>query len=72
MWENYEGLHDALVDGWDAAEPCLTVEDMKNKLRNLAAGLSRWSNDTFGNVKKEIKLLKKQLDQLRGGGGRSA
>lgn len=50
----------------DAAEPCLTVEDMRNKLRHLATGLSRWSNDAFGNVKKEIKLLKRQLDQLRG------
>lgn len=66
MWETHEGLHDMLVDGWDAGPPCATVEEMRQKLSNLARGLTRWSNDTFGSVRKEIKLLKRRLDELRG------
>lgn len=66
MWESHEGLHDMLVDGWEAGSPCATVEEMRQKLTNLASGLMRWSNDTFGTVRKEIKILKRKLEELRG------
>ena len=66
MWEQHEGLHDRIVDGWDTGVPCTTVQEMRQKLENLAKGLQRWSNDTFGSVRKEIKQLKEKLAELQG------
>ena len=65
MWESHEGLHTVVMDEWDAGPPCTTVEELRQKLANLAGGLSRWSNDTFGSIRKEIKMLKKKLEELR-------
>ena len=50
---------------WEASPPCLSVEDLKQKLQTISHGLVKWSRDTFGSVRKEIKRLKKELEDLR-------
>ena len=66
MWETHEGLKTILSEGWAREPPCSSVEQMRDKLRSLAGGLTRWSKDTFGSVRKEIKRLKQMLEELRG------
>ena len=66
MWESHEGLRDLLTTGWDTGPPCLLVEDMRQKRKNISKVLDRWSRDTFGSVRKEIKQLKTALEGLRG------
>lgn len=41
------------------------MEDMRQKLSNLSRGLGKWSRDTFGSVRKEIKQLKQVLKEIR-------
>ena len=40
MWESHEGLHDVVTGGWDSGPPCITVGELRQKLANLAGGLS--------------------------------
>lgn len=65
MWETHEGLRDMLTDRWDAGPLCTSVEDMQQKLSNLAKGVGKQSRDTFGSVRKETKQHKQVLVELR-------
>ena len=65
MWESHEGFKDVVLADWEASPPCLSVEDLKQKLQTISQGLVKWSRDTFGSVRKEIKRLKKELEDLR-------
>jgi hypothetical protein len=43
----------------------LSVKSVQGKLKGLAGDLKQWGTGTFGNVRKEIRELKKDLEQLR-------
>ncbi|KAE8793329.1 hypothetical protein D1007_32030 [Hordeum vulgare] len=63
--EQHEGLRQFLTQGWTAEVPCTSVEELKQKISKLARGLGRWSRNTFGSVRKEVKQLNQVLDELR-------
>ena len=54
-----------ILNRWDPRAPCATVGEMRINLHNLSWGLGKWSNETFGSVRREIKKLKQMLEELR-------
>lgn len=66
MWENHQGLRGVIMQGWDKGAPCVIVDELGVKLKNMSKGLGKWSTKTFGNARKEIKRLKLLLEELRG------
>ena len=65
MWETHESFRDIIHEGWGAGPPCAMVHKLRSKLIDLAKDLGRWSRDTFGSVRKEIKKLKQMLEELK-------
>ena len=65
MWEAHETFLDTVALGGGAGPPCTSVAALRHKLRDLATNLQRWSRDTFGSVRKEIKKLKQMLEELK-------
>jgi hypothetical protein len=65
MWERHESLKPTVVAGWKEQGSCESVDDVRRKLSSLSGDLGRWSAETFGSVRKEIKKLKQELDDLR-------
>ena len=61
MWESHENFQDTIISGWGAGPPCTSVAELGQKMKDLANDLQRWSRDTFGSVRKEIKKLKLML-----------
>lgn len=43
----------------------MTVHEMRQKLTAMSKNLQVWSRDTFGSVRKEIKLMQQELKRLR-------
>ena len=71
MWESHEGLKPTVVAEWDTSVEANSAAAIKEKLKNLSANLSVWNNDTFGSVRKEIKTLKKRLEELQNSAART-
>ena len=65
MWETHDNFRDMLSAEWGASPPCTMVHELRNKLSDLAKDLGRWSRDTFGNVRKEIRQLKNMFKELK-------
>ena len=66
MWEKHEGLKGFVQTDWAAHGTCNNVQELQEKLQRVSAGLTNWSRQSFGSVRKEIKDLKRRLDELRG------
>ena len=50
---------------WNAVSPGYGVGDFRDKLLRISQDITSWSRDSFGSVRREIKDLNRQLQQLR-------
>ena len=66
MWEKHEELKGFVQAEWAVHGTCNNIQDLHDKLQRVSAGLTKWSKQSFGSVRKEIKDLKKRLDEVRG------
>jgi ribonuclease HI len=71
MWETHEELKPTVVAGWNTTTIATTVKGVMEKLKGLSANLTRWNRDSFGSVRKQIKNMKIELEQLQGDPARS-
>jgi len=69
MWDRHPELKPTVATCWQTVV-ATTVGDVNRKLGALSDELGKWGVDTLGNVKKEIKKLKNELDRLRNLPGR--
>ena len=58
MWERHETGSDTINSAWTDWGGSNSMEELRAKLQAISQDLGRWNNDTFGNVRKEIKSLK--------------
>ena len=70
MWESHDSWKDTIINSWNAANAGYGVGDFHDKLLAITNDLSLWSRDNFGNIRKEIKQMKTQLELLRNDPGR--
>jgi exonuclease III len=63
MWETHTDLKQLVETTWGEGDACVNVHSVHDKLLLLSGKLSSWSKDTFGNVRKEIKKLKRELEE---------
>lgn len=71
MWETHPDLKPFVDSGWRSNPESTTVQDLPEKLEQLSGNLSKWDHETFGNVRREIKRMKHELEILQGIPGRS-
>ena len=72
MWEGHESWSDTINSAWTDGGISSRVEELRAKLQAISHDLGRWNNETFGNVRKEIKRLKTELEKLRANPSRTA
>lgn len=65
MWESYTCFWDTLSQARGSQPRALTLEELQRKMVNLSRHFSGWENLTFGNVKRELKGIKEELEWLR-------
>ncbi|WVZ64412.1 hypothetical protein U9M48_013925 [Paspalum notatum var. saurae] len=65
MWETNKGLYPLVQQVWKDGQHCHSVEDMKNKLCHLGEELRFWGQNSFGAVRKKLRVQRKKLEQLR-------
>jgi hypothetical protein len=65
MWEAHDAFSPMVEQEWKE-NPSATMNDLEGKLHGLSASLSEWGRNTFGHVRKELKVLKGVLAALRG------
>lgn len=66
MWETHPELKPFVDSGWRNNPESTMVQDLQEKLKQLSGNLSRWDRQTFGNVRREIKRMKHELEILQG------
>lgn len=64
-WETHENLKETILSSWSASDSGDRVEGLKQKLQHLSNSLQRWDRRTFGSIRREMKTLKKKLEDLR-------
>lgn len=62
MWESHPGWKVFLENLWKENQGISSMGDLKTKLDKISGDLSIWDRKTFGNVRKEIRGLKQQLE----------
>ena len=70
--EGHESWRDTISAAWADGGISNRVDDLRAKLQAISHDLGRWNNDTFGNIRKEIKKLKTELEKLRADPSRRA
>jgi hypothetical protein len=65
MWETNKSIKSVIQQVQKDDRHCNSVKDMKNKLLHLGGELRSWGENTFGYVRRELRVLKKKLEQLR-------
>ena len=69
-WEREPSLSTVIETGW-AQTPGETVDELRQKMHALSGNLTTWDRTQFGNVRKEIAKLRKELQAMREIQGRS-
>ena len=65
MWEAHDQFFPMLARTWFDAGEARTVTELQEKLASVSGSLSEWSVNSFGNVRRELKNLYAELEQLR-------
>jgi hypothetical protein len=65
MWETHDEYFPMLEKVWASLGKAKTVQNTSEKLKAMASALSAWGKHTFGQVRSELRNLKKKLEELR-------
>jgi hypothetical protein len=58
-WCRDKNLEATVKESWDASET-----NMSKRIVDCEGSLSKWSQDRFGEIPKQIKITQKKLDKL--------
>ena len=70
MWESHEGFNSVLEHKWQTRGSSTSVDEINNKLNQLSKELKRWNSGSFGNVRRQLKGLRAELEEMRSSPGR--
>lgn len=65
MWETHNDFLPMLEATWAALGKAEMVKDTSRKLEAVATALATWGKVTFGQVRSELRSLKRRLEELR-------
>jgi hypothetical protein len=66
MWLKHEGYETMMKDAWENAEQGgRGIQCLWRRLRDVSKEMKRWSFESFGSVRAEIKKLKSKLEDAR-------
>jgi hypothetical protein len=64
MWEREESLPEEIRAAWADGTPVQTLDDIATNLRKVMISLRKWSSMKFGVVTKELKSIRKRMEEL--------
>jgi hypothetical protein len=64
MWEREESLPEEIRAAWADGTPVQTLDDIATNLRKVMISLRKWSSVKFGVVTKELKSIRKRMEEL--------
>jgi hypothetical protein len=64
MWEREESLYDEVKNAWKETGAMQNLGHVRNSLKGVMTSLKRWSQAKFGVVSKEIKKIRKRMEEL--------
>jgi hypothetical protein len=66
MWTKHESYEDMIKNGWESNAPSsVGINGLWRQLHDMSTVMQRWSFDTFGSVKAELKSLRTKLEEAR-------
>jgi Tfp pilus assembly protein FimT len=66
MWLKHEGYNDMVREAWERRDGGgVGIQALWRRLREVSMDMKRWSVETFGSVRAEIKRLKAKLELAR-------
>jgi hypothetical protein len=66
MWTKHENYDSMVKNAWQASTWCGGgVDGLWNRLKEVSKEMKRWSFNSFGSVRKEIKRLKAELEAAK-------
>jgi hypothetical protein len=65
MWETHEEFSAMLADTWKSGSSCESAEELSQKLTHVSTSVAKWGRETFGSVRHQIRVLQRQLSDLR-------
>jgi hypothetical protein len=65
MWEAHEAFTPSLAKSWQKYRATVRVKELQLKLKGVANHLGNWERQTFGQVRRELKYLKKELERMQ-------
>ncbi|KAM0913489.1 hypothetical protein ACQ4PT_012126 [Festuca glaucescens] len=66
MWLKHEGYEEMITTAWENHDRGISgLNNLWKQLREVSADMKKWSFESFGSVRAEIKRLRSQLDSAR-------
>jgi hypothetical protein len=66
MWMKHDGYERMIQEAWDSNSVAdQGINGLWQKLQGMSRDMKRWSYDTFGSVRAELKVLRGQLEEAR-------
>jgi hypothetical protein len=66
MWTKHESYEEMIREAWQISSTGRQdIEGCWQLFQDMAGHMKRWSFDTFGSVKKELKLLRSKLEEAK-------
>jgi hypothetical protein len=65
VWQTHGDYDKVVVDLWQKAERGVGLEGFAKTLSSLQSGLSSWGTATFGDFKKKLGNLRRELERVR-------
>ena len=65
MWEAHGEFFPLIERVWQSLGKAESIQDTSDKLRDLAKALADWGRNNFGQVRSELRTLKRRLEELR-------
>jgi hypothetical protein len=66
MWTKHDNYEEMIANSWETnANSQLGIGGLWQRLRDMSADMKKWSFETFGSVRAELKSLRGKLEEAK-------